>query len=190
MISPYKDLKLIFKEGAILEPISNGHVMMDWEDEMMKEHAKVACHNQGDVLEVGFGMGISANYIQSFRPKSHTIMEVHPQILEKLCKWAKNKDNVNIIEGDWGKNLDKLKLYDGIFFDTYMDVNDTRQLVNYLKPGGAFTFYNGKYGNFNHLGLQCNEYKQIKVSPTAGTDYFKGDTYWLPIYWNSEALSP
>jgi tRNA G46 methylase TrmB len=31
---------------------------------LMKEHAKIACHNQGDVLEIGFGMGISATEIQ------------------------------------------------------------------------------------------------------------------------------
>ena len=104
-----RDRELIFTENHILETYSDGYVMMDWEDGIMKEHARAACHNQGDILEVGFGMGISAGYIQSFSPKSHTIMEFHPQVLEKLHKWAKDKEGVKIIEGDWIENLEEVR---------------------------------------------------------------------------------
>jgi len=173
----FKDNKLEFSDSYISTPTGK-YVMMDWEDDIMKEHARVACHNKGDVLEVGFGMGISADYIQSFNPRSHTIMEFHPQILEKLHKWSKGKDNIKIIEGDWGKNLDKLKLYDGIFFDTYLDKNKPRILIDYLKPGGVFTFFNPSQGS--HLGLDC-EYKIMEVNPDKN-DYFNGKTYYLPIF--------
>ena len=46
--------------------------MMSWETELMKEHARLICHNKGSVLNVGHGMGIVDRAIQvilgSFRP--------------------------------------------------------------------------------------------------------------------------
>ena len=38
--------------------------MMSWETELMKEHAKIICHNKGSVLNVGHGMGIVDTAIQ------------------------------------------------------------------------------------------------------------------------------
>ena len=148
--------------------------MMDWEDEMMKKHAEVVCHNQGDVLEIGFGMGISAKHIQELKPKSHTIMEVHPQILEKLYEWAEGRDNVIIIEGDWIKNLNKLGLYDGIFHDTFLDSSDKMKLTDYLKPGGVFTFFNGIGHNKQYEMIEMN------VNPPQNK-YFNKKKYYVPI---------
>ena len=56
-------------------------VMMDWEDSIMSASAAYVTQNGGDILEIGFGMGISANYIQSHSISSHTIIENHPQII-------------------------------------------------------------------------------------------------------------
>jgi len=39
-------------------------IMMDWETNLMQEHAKVVTENGGDILEIGFGMGICSNFIQ------------------------------------------------------------------------------------------------------------------------------
>ena len=58
--------------AAELNPI---YVMMDWEDPLMSASAAYVCENGGDILEIGFGMGISANYIQSHTINSHTIIE-------------------------------------------------------------------------------------------------------------------
>ena len=44
--------------------------MMSWETELMKEHARLICHNKGSVLNVGHGMGIVDRAIQvSLAPK-------------------------------------------------------------------------------------------------------------------------
>lgn len=171
----FKDRELIFNEHDIYDPVSKIHVMMDWEDEMMRQHANVICHNHGDILEIGFGMGISANYIQAFGVKSHTIMEIHPQVLEKLYIWSRDKDNVIIIEGDWAQNLDKLKLYDGIFHDTFLENGNRMELVKYLKPGGIFTFFNG-------VGYS-KQYEMISldVTPPEGNGYFNSNKYYVPI---------
>ena len=93
-------------------------IMMEWEKPYME-----ACIDKlkpkGDVLEIGFGMGYSATQIQKYKPKSHTIIEMDKEVIKRLKKWAKNYDNINIIEGTWQKTLNTLGKFDEIFFDDY-----------------------------------------------------------------------
>ena len=69
----------------------DAEVMMDWEDPIMSASSAYITEGGGDILEVGFGMGISANYIQSHNISSHTIIENHPQVIEKAIEWSKDK---------------------------------------------------------------------------------------------------
>lgn len=93
-------------------------VMMEWEKPYMQ-----ACIDElkpfGDVLEIGFGLGYSAEHIQSYSPKSHTIVEYHPLIAERARAFAKKYPNVTIIEDTWQNALQKLQVFDCIFFDDY-----------------------------------------------------------------------
>ncbi len=99
-------------------------VMHVAETDVMKEFAKVVTQNGGDILEIGFGMGISATEIQTYNIKSHTIIEKHPEIYKKACEWAKDKPNVTILHGDWFDMINTLnRKFDGIFHDTHRDVN-------------------------------------------------------------------
>ena len=50
-------------EGLLLDDKEDA-VMMSWETQLMKEHAKIICHNRGSVLNVGHGMGIVDRAIQ------------------------------------------------------------------------------------------------------------------------------
>ena len=63
----YTDETLIFEEDKIYYTHADQElqVMMSWEDNIMKASADYVCENGGDILEIGFGMGISANYIQA-----------------------------------------------------------------------------------------------------------------------------
>ena len=63
----YIDKTLIITGSQIyyIENEQTHQVMMDWEDEIMSASAAYICQNGGDILEIGFGMGISAGYIQS-----------------------------------------------------------------------------------------------------------------------------
>ena len=79
----------------------NREVMMEWEHTIMSASAAYVTQNGGDILEIGFGMGISAGYIHSHSIDSHTIYENHPDIIPKALSWAENKSNVNIITGSW-----------------------------------------------------------------------------------------
>ena len=42
------------------------------------------CSSGGDVLNVGFGLGLVDRAIQSNQPRSHTIVEAHPGVLRKV----------------------------------------------------------------------------------------------------------
>ena len=109
--------------------------MMQWE----KPYMDAIIENlspSGDVLEIGFGLGYSANKIQSFDIKSHTIIENDPTVFEILKKWSlKQKHKVNIIFGDWQEIVPNLKQkYDSIFFDDSPTAkyNDPEQIRFYL----------------------------------------------------------
>ena len=115
--------KYTFTDTQILDTEIGWEVMSDWEDPIMVKHAEVVTKNGGDILESGFGMGISATHIQSHDINSHTIIENHPDIISRAQAWAADKSNVTIVEGDWYSVKDTLSTYDGLFMDTYGDSN-------------------------------------------------------------------
>lgn len=69
---------------------------------------------RGDVLEIGFGMGFAADRIQSFQPKSHTIIATSA---ENAKKWAESHGHVTVLEGGWETLLPRLGQFDAIFFN-------------------------------------------------------------------------
>ena len=97
--------------------------MHNWEHPIMKKHSEVITRNGGDILELGFGMGISADYIQKQNINSHTIIENNEVVFEKLKVWAEDKPNVKIIEKLWydAYTDGDFEKYDGIFYDTFAD---------------------------------------------------------------------
>lgn len=156
------------------------YIMEDWEYPIMVKHAELVSKPGWDVLEIGFGMGISANLIQSHNPASHTIVELHPQILEKLREWAKDKPNVRIIEGDWFSKVDEIisKKYDGIFLDPWKDFNDLEfeKLVvsKCIKPNGVFSYFMPSGKDIFRLGWKLNKNYIGKVTrPTRVIDMFE-----------------
>jgi spermidine synthase len=122
-------------------------VMMRWETPLMQHHVDILSIEGGDILEIGFGMGISADMIMERNPASYTVVEIHPQIISLAKEWAKDKPNVTIIEGNWLDVLGEIgkKRYDGILFDTYADLHQpifASVLVNrFIKPNGIFTYW-------------------------------------------------
>ena len=98
---------------------NNGfEVMMDWERPIMAKMSEEVCKFGGDILEVGFGMGISATQIQQFNIKSHTIVEINTGIFNTAQDWSLDKQNVNLINDDLLNYLEYTNdKFDGIFFD-------------------------------------------------------------------------
>lgn len=159
-----KNKDIIFNANNIKLVDNDWFVMMDWETELMQQHAKRVTQKGGDVLEIGFGMGISAQFIQEYGCKSHTIVESHPKILEKLKKWSADKPNVRIVEGDWFELINTLtqQKYDGIWYDADCAKGHRfreRVVDKCLKHGGIFTYFDPKgkdkyrYGELLNLDL-------------------------------------
>ena len=177
----FKDNILEFSDNQIWDPTFAMEVMMDWEAPAMEKSAEFICHNKGDVLEIGFGMGICADYIQAQGVNSHIIVEIHPQILERLNTWASGKSNVTVIEGDWA-NLSLTDTYDGIFFDTFADENPDmfkEFALSKIKSGGKITYFNGKSEEYNPHEFDSISYEQINVTPDDNY-YFNGNIYYMP----------
>jgi len=137
-------------------------IMMEWERDWMKRVAEIICSKGGDILNIGFGMGIVDSFISDSKIESHTIMEVHPDVLTYMKDngWYKK---AQIIEGDWRTNIDKLKLYDGIFFDTFGGNREDffngflLKLKTLLKVGGIFTFWYPYNKENISLNTFCND---------------------------------
>ena len=161
-------------------------VMMSWEAPVMHRGAEFVCENGGDILEIGFGMGIASDYIQSHNPTTHTIVELHPQIAEKAREWASDKPGVTIIEADWIDVEPTLGTFDGIFFDTYGCFGHWGEIANritgHTNKGCHVTFWNCWSSEMNSCGFDDSyniTYDQIEVDPPENT-YFGYKTYYMP----------
>lgn len=87
----------------------------------------------GNVLEIGFGVGIAANLTQNnYHPKSLTIIESDPQMADAAKNWAKQQKNVTVIEGNWQTQLPKLGKFDTIFFNYPLDYDV--EIITFLFP--------------------------------------------------------
>ena len=180
----YIDQTLTFASDKVyyVEGGAEFQVMMTWEDSIMKASADYICEGGGDILEIGFGMGISAGYIQANSISSHTIVENHPQMIAKAKAWAEDKPNVTIVEGDWHDVKDSLLTYDGILYDTWADDNVdsfTSILPGLTKPGARVTWWNNFTDTDDVLYMEGTTYQALDVKPV-GNIYFNNDVYYLP----------
>ena len=174
-----------YNNKIVVEDSGSAHngmsVMMDWEDPIMSASAAYVTQGGGDILELGFGMGISAGYIQSHSISSHTIVEIHPQMLEKANTWASGKSNVTIIEGDWN-NVEFNKTYDGIFIDTYGGDNWDRFKEFALskgKSGAKVTYWNADWVENEHK-FDNISYEDIPIEPEIEHHLWYDNIYHLP----------
>lgn len=138
----YLETDLTFSDSEITLP-DGFEVMMEWERPIMERSAEIVCHNQGDVLNVGFGMAIVDTAIQQQGVTTHTIIEAHDQVIEKAQQWAEDKKGVNLVHSTWQDALDGLPLFDGIYLDTLMPpiMPFLERVPGMLKPGGVFLYF-------------------------------------------------
>ncbi len=91
--------------------------------ELMEFYSNIVTQNGGKVLDVGFGLGYSADAIYNKVGNYHCI-ESNPQIFKKAQKWAEGKEEVHLYFGNWVDVIPTLDVkFDGIFMDTYDDPN-------------------------------------------------------------------
>ena len=177
----FKDTILTFEDDKIVTD-DDREVMMAWEAPIMEKSAEYICQSKGDILEIGFGMGICSDYIQAQEVNSHTIVEIHPQIVERLLTWAEDKDNVIIIEGDWS-SVDDLGTYDGVFLDTFGDDNLFRFkdfVLLKAKSEAKITYWNNEENEYDPFSFGSVGYEKIAVSPDENKYTNIKDYYYMP----------
>lgn len=141
--------------------IAGQQVMQDWEQPLMDAMAKVVTESHGDVLELGFGMAISATCIQKYGVRSYTIIEANDEVVKRFHEWKKQFPgrDIRLIHGRWHDVHHQLgdETFDGVFFDTVPTFEDEylREVIDnivmaedffpiaarVLRPGGVFTWY-------------------------------------------------
>ena len=182
--------------------IEGQQVMQDWERPLMKAMADVVTATHGDVLEVGFGMGISATYIQEQGVRSHSIIECNDEVIEQFNKWKSQypERDIRVIRGKWQDVAGQLGQYDGVFFDTYpLSEAEFKEYVidnitfaesffpvasSCLRKGGVFSYYTNEIDSFSrrHQRLVLKYFESFTLSvvrplfPPADCNYWWADS--------------
>jgi guanidinoacetate N-methyltransferase len=138
--------------------LTDAAIMENWQIPLMRAMAIVATETHGDLLEIGFGRGISAGIIQDLGVRSHTIVECNESVIERFHRWetAYPGSDIRLLEGRWQDVTDQFTDYDSVFFHTYpLNEQEYVELVansttfaehffptasRYLRPGGVFTY--------------------------------------------------
>lgn len=191
-----------FTKDSLL--IKDHQVMQRWEVPYMKELAQVVTSKGGHILELGFGLGISAGFIQSSRSiEKHTIIEAHPDVVNYAFGLFPNpikNGRMSILQGFWEDISPLLKdsSFDGIFFDTCPLDQETvffhflpffKEAHRLLKDGGVFTYFSDepkeispKHLNFlKKAGFSKIDFKTCNVKPPKHCHYWNYNTIVVPI---------
>ncbi|MAE63389.1 MAG: hypothetical protein CMJ18_03880 [Phycisphaeraceae bacterium] len=178
--------------------IDGQQVMQRWEQPLMEAMARIVTEHGGDVLEVGFGMGISATHIQQFGARSHTIIEYNDQVAGRFDPWRRRyRDrDIRLVEGRWQDVVGDLGPFDGIFFDAYpLDEQEYTQAVvenvtfaapffaaaaGLLRPGGIFTYYTNEIDSFSrrHQRLLLSHFRSFTLEVVRGLAPPEDCQYW------------
>lgn len=178
-----------------------GHPVMEtWEEPYMKKLAEIATTNGGRVLEVGFGLGIAASYIQEKSMTEHHIIEANDQVFERMKSFAKSaKCRTVLYSGFWEEISSNFEdeFFDGILFDTYPitfeELHTARfsffsEAYRLLKVGGVFTHYSGElkftdeYSSYlNQAGFSTYSGSLVSVNPPIDCLYWSNDKIMAPI---------
>lgn len=196
-----KELVMVIGKGE--KKIVN-QIMQSWETPYMKELVKIVTSKGGNVLEVGFGMGISAGFIQRSRKiKAHTVIECHPVMInfakKKFAKPMKDKRLI-LREGFWEDIVGKLpdKSFDGILFDScpldsgiefFQFFPFFKEAFRLLKDDGVFTYFSDEVKSISprhqeelrKAGFKNINFEVCRVRPPKTCEYWKQNTIIVPI---------
>jgi|ERR1712194_87883 len=154
--------------GEVL--VIDGHpVMEQWEQPYMAKLAEVASSKGGKILEVGFGLGLSATAIQNSGNEivEHIIIEANADVIARGKDWAKSqKHKVTFMHGLWQEVVASLPdgELDGVLYDPYPlnaaeqhihQFDFIKQVRSKLKPSGILT-----YCNLTSIGVLKGQHKE------------------------------
>ncbi len=67
--------------------LADDQIMEDWQIPVMRAMVDAVCAGRGEVLEIGFGRGVAADFIQQLGPRSHTVVECNDSVIERFHRW-------------------------------------------------------------------------------------------------------
>ncbi len=149
-------------EDRTQSDLADSEIMEDWQIPVMRAMAEAVAETHGDILEIGFGRGISSTIIQEQKVQSHTIIECNDSVVGRFYEWKRKfeDEDIRLVHGLWQETVDELGLFDGIFFHTYpLNEDEYMKYVHgkttfaehffetaamHLNPGGAFTYFSNE----------------------------------------------
>ncbi|MBP7806923.1 class I SAM-dependent methyltransferase [Candidatus Saccharibacteria bacterium] len=180
-------------------------VMEDWESGYMERLAATATQNGGAILELGYGMGISAAAVQSHDIDTHTIIECHPDVIMKCVssnRPAFEQGRMRLYTGFWQNVTPTLadETFDGILFDTY-PIKDEEfigphmwffsEAYRLMKVGAILTYYSDEATEISaqHVERLVDagfdrskiDYEVCDVNPPENCEYWRDPTIVVPI---------
>ena len=164
--------------------LRDDEIMEDWQTPVMEAMARAVTETHGDVLEVGFGRGVSATLIQDAGVRSHTIVECNDEVVGRFRRWRERYPgrDIRLVHGRWQDTTDHLGAYDGIFFHTYplTDEEYAEHVVRsvtfaehffptaagHLRDGGAFTYLTNEVDSLSraHQRLLLRHFRAFTLS--------------------------
>ena len=182
-------------EGTLAHDRTNGtlsdaEIMEDWQIPVMEAMARIAGTTGGDVLEVGFGRGVSADMIQRYPVRSHTIVECNDSVVDRFTAWrAAHADrDIRLIHGRWQDTVAQFGIYDAVFFHTYpLNADEMLEYVarsvtfaehffetaaSHLRDGGVFTYLTNEIDSLSraHQRLIFRHFRKVELQVVGPLD--------------------
>ena len=146
----FKDTILTFNDDKIVSDKTSAEVMMSWEAPIMEKSAEYICDTKGDILEIGFGMGICADYIQA---------------------QGGNWNGVSGFNKYDGIFIDTFGDDDYFEFKTFA--------LDKARSGAKITYWNNFTDKRNEHSFDSVSFDDISVTPDDNT-YFTSNIYHMP----------
>ena len=168
---------IVYRDEELL--IDGREVMQAWEEPIMRAMARAITLDHGDVLEIGYGLGISARRIVEFGCRSYTVLEPNPSVIERARRWAAGQNTpIHLVPGCWPADAGELGTYDGIFYDPYPQTWNERtdrylleqleHLREHLRPGGVLTYFGRYRSTLPHSSPALSPQQVFRDRPRAG----------------------
>ena len=193
------DMQYQLSDDRTQGALTDEEIMEDWQLPIMETMADVVTEAHGDVLEIGFGRGVSADMIQARGVRSHTIIECNDYVVGKYQEWKTRypDQDIRLVHGLWQDTINSLGQFDGIFFHTYpLNEEEYMKYVHgrvtfaehffgtaaaHLKEGGAFTYFSNEIDSLSraHQRALFQHFSSfsLQVVPLKLPENIK-DTWW------------
>jgi len=193
--------------------IAGRSVMERWEQPYMDQLAAIATEVGGDVLEVGYGMGLAASAVRRAVPRTHTVIECHPEVIARCIADhadAMRSGGLRLLTGFWEDAVPLLRdeVFDAILFDTYpLDADQWagphllffEQAHRLLRPGGILTYYSDEpreIAGRHREALVAAGFRDediawdvVAVDPPSGCEYWSESSIVAPRVRKSASLA-